>query len=173
MSIQSASQYLDFPDTKESAMERLGVFIGTWQGSGRGEYPTIKPFEYEEQLSFEASPYSPLLHYEQRTKMCDPLRVAHGHWESGFVKPLENGEIQISNSQNSGRVEVLQGPLLVDGSVSRLEVAHTLLDNDTRMVQTRRVFEVKGDTLTYRVDMATRTTATPKLQLHLTATLHR
>ena len=39
----------------------LHVFLGEWSGTGRGEFPSIEPFEYLETLSF-ATDGRPLLH---------------------------------------------------------------------------------------------------------------
>ena len=152
-------------------MDRLRVFIGIWKGNGQGVYPTIQPFDYEETLTIEADADFTVLHYDQRTKVTTPNRPSH--WESGFIKPLPNGLVQISNSQNGGRVEVSQGQLILDAEITRLDVASIVLDNDPRMAQTSRVFEVLGDRLTYEMSMATRTTKVSVLQGHLRACLFR
>jgi len=155
----------------ELTISGLHAFVGTWQGVGHGKYPTIESFDYQETLSFEPDAKCSLLHYQQRTKIVDPERPSH--WESGFWQPLENGLVQISNAQNGGRVEVLQGKLVVEGGVTRLEASNALLGNDPMMVASRRVFEIEGDRMHYVVEMATTTTESPKLQIHLTASLTR
>ncbi len=149
----------------------LEAFVGRWEGTGHGEYPTIEPFDYQETLRFELDAKRSLLHYEQRTTIVDPQRPSH--WESGFVQPLDNGMIQISNAQSGGRVEVLQGELVADHGVTRLTVSSTHLGNDPAMVESRRIFEIQGDCMNYSVEMATTTTDQPEMQIHLTAVLHR
>ncbi|MGH1539369.1 MAG: FABP family protein [Arenicella sp.] len=152
-------------------MKKLTVFIGIWKGVGQGIYPTIEPFDYQKTLRFEPDAEFSLLHYEQQANVIAPSVSCH--WESGFVRPLEGGFIQISNSQNSGRVEVLQGRLEVDGQITRLDLSSLLIDNDSRMAETRRIFEVRDDSLQYTVSMATHTTPIPELQPHLSASLVR
>jgi hypothetical protein len=148
----------------------LGRLAGSWSGSGVGDYPTIERFEYEETLRFELDARYPLIHYEQRT------RLASGeasHWESGFLRWQEDGSIELSNAQDSGRVEVLRGRLveLEDGfDLSLMSVA---IAWDPRMVGTRRDFRVRADRLDYVVQMSTSTTDSPRMGQHLEAHLER
>lgn len=48
-------------------MDALFYLKGSWQGKGKGQYPTIEPFEYEEIIHFEPNASYPLVHYEQKT----------------------------------------------------------------------------------------------------------
>jgi len=158
----------------EPTMRQLRRLHGTWTGRGSGNYPTIDPFEWTETLRFELDESYPLLHYEQRTYLAPSGDASH--WESGFIRPLEHGSIEISSSQDSGRVEVLRGRLTEiegkDGDWS-LELDSIVLDHDPRLHRTRRVFTLSGDTLLYVVDMATHTTPEPRLSQHLEARLRR
>ena len=96
------------------------------------------------------------------------------HWESGFIRILENGIIEISNSQDSGRVEVLQGKIEpIEDAGFKMEFNSTVLENDPRLVQTKRIFEITSNKLVYRKFMATHTTPTPNLMQHLEAELER
>ena len=149
----------------------LTAFIGTWTGSGKGSYPTIEPFQYEETLQFSFDHDRAVVHYIQQGIVQNPGKSSH--LESGIIKVLDNGSIQISNAQNSGRVEVLRGNIYKVGGETVIEVFSTVLDNDPRMVQSRRNFHLSGDQLGYEVAMATTTTETPELQFHLSAALTR
>ena len=155
-------------------MQRLLPLHGCWKGRGAGDYATIEAFEYEETLRFEADSSYPLFHYEQKTRLL-PSRDP-SHWESGFIRPLEDGSVEISNSQDSGRVEVLRGRLEAAGGQGddlRIVFDNVVLGHDPRLVRTGRTLALSGDTLRYVVRMSTRTTPEPSFNQHLEATLTR
>ena len=155
------------------AMELLKPLAGRFEGGGRGGFPTIDDFRYTEELTFTGNGIEALLHYEQKTwtasdgdKDGEPL-----HWESGFLRPVAKDRAEMLNSQNSGRVEVLAGPLEVADGVVTLRLDSLLLGHDERMLQSRRVYVLQGDQLTYTVEMAT--TGHGQLAGHLEARLTR
>ena len=158
----------------DEVASRLRHLLGSWQGTGRGEFPTIDAFRYREELRVHARGDEPELHFEQRT-----WRVSAGeddgeslHWESGFLLLLEDGTVELLNAQQSRRVEVLTGRLELlgsDGFELRLEsVVHA---HDDRMRATERVYRLEGDRLTYEARMATGDV--PSLGLHLVGDLSR
>ncbi|MCP3981157.1 MAG: FABP family protein [bacterium] len=158
----------------EASVSRLALLAGRWKGRGAGEYPTIESFEYEEDLRFDLDAGYPLIHYEQKTLLL-PAREP-SHWESGFIRPLEDGSIEISNSQESGRVEVLRGRLDAAGTKPdgfEIDFESVVLQHDPRLVATRRTWQLSGDTLRYVAYMATHTTPEPRQTRHLEAVLRR
>ena len=152
----------------------LEILAGVWAGAGLGEYPTIESFEYRETLRFVPAETSPKLFYEQKTRRrpvgSDSNFVA-SHWESGFIRPLDDNGVEFANAQIGGRVEVLTGTAepTPTGLVLRLKSA--LLANDPRMQESTRTITVEGDTLHYTMYM--QTTKVPHLAIHLEATLQR
>ena len=150
----------------------LQKIFGIWEGSGEGHYPTIKPFSYRERIEFTPDSFRPLVHYVQRTHILETNEP--GHWESGFLRVLDDESLEISNAQNSGRVEVLTGKR-IDSSdaVLTIEFQSKHFGNDPRMIQSERTFRITDELFVYEVAMATNTTEEPKLQSHLKAELTR
>lgn len=156
-----------------STLERLRLFEGSWQGRGSGEYPTIDPFDYEETLQLYCNGVEPMLHFEQRTwkRPTEPARSEPLHWESGFLRVVSGSELEMVNSQNGERVETLRGSLEQVGAALVVELESRLIGNDTRLIRTRRRYELSGDQLRYRIWMAT--TRNSSLTHHLEAQLTR
>jgi hypothetical protein len=155
---------------------RLLPLLGIWRDTGCGRFPTIEAFDYTEELKFESNSCEPLIHFEQKTWVASSTETNRSplHWESGFIRPVEDGSIEISNAQNGGRVEVLKGRIdiaeYLRGTLI-LTVESVLFGNDPRLMQTRRTFTLKDNTLSYLIEMAT--VRTPHLQQHLEASLSR
>ncbi len=157
----------------DATLEMISALDGTWRGTGRGDYPTIDAFRYEETLRFELDRAYPMFHFEQRAYLLPGREPSH--WESGFIRLMEDGNIEMSSAQDSGRVEVLRGKpeTLVEGSGFDVTLDHVVLAHDPRLHATRRSFRLEGDRLHYIVYMATHTTPQPELQQHLIAELER
>ena len=150
----------------------LHSLIGEWSGPGRGEFPTIEPFEYLDTISF-AGDHRPFLHYEQKTKRRNAGQTEYipSHWESGFLRLLPDGEVELINTQSSGRLERLTGRLEEAGTGLILRLQSTDFLNDPRLVDTSRTITVDGDSMHYNQNMYT--TAVPGPAHHVEAWLHR
>lgn len=80
----------------------LAWLVGTWQGSGKGEYPGIEAFSFEQEVAF-AHDTRPFLHYFSRTWITDESgeRVRPGAIETGFLRPA--GPVpEVDGEQPSG-----------------------------------------------------------------------
>ncbi|MGI9647788.1 MAG: FABP family protein [Acidimicrobiia bacterium] len=143
----------------------LQFLIGIWRGSGRGEYPTIEPFTYTEEVSFQAGPGKPFLLYVQRTRGADGLPL---HSESGFVRATAEGP-ELVVAQPTGLTEVHSGTL--NGTGLQFEsVAMGATATAKAVAEVSRHLAVDGDVLSYTLDMAY---ADVPLSLHLEAKLER
>ena len=150
----------------------LNYLEGIWMGEGQAQFPTTDSFEYRERLRFERRDENTLA-YEQRAEK-RPLGQTEfrpSHWESGFLRILPTGDLELINTQSGGRLEALTGTAEFVGNQIKVTFISRLLTNDERMVATGRTFEIEGDTLRY--EMAMHMTRVDALMPHLAATLRR
>ena len=154
------------------ASEIFGLLEGTWQGQGRGGYPTTASFDYREKLVFTRRNESTLA-YDQRTekRMDGSSEFVTSHWERGFIGILEDGDLELVNAQSGGRGEVLTGHVEKFASIFRINFVSKALMNDPRMVATARKFELEENQLRYEMEMST--TKVDQLTQHLAITLER
>jgi THAP4-like, heme-binding beta-barrel domain len=150
----------------------LDLLAGEWSGTGRGEFPTIEPFEFLETLRFSAD-HRPFLHYEQKARRRNAGQTDYipSHWESGFIRLLPDGQVELVNAQGSGRLERLLGSLEQTETGMILRLQSTAFLNDPRMLESSRIMTVEGDTLHYRQSM--HTTAVSENTFHVESRLKR
>jgi hypothetical protein len=144
----------------------LAFLIGTWQGRGKGVYPTITGFAYDETVEIAAPP-KPFLTYSQRTKRAEsgePL-----HMETGYFRPAGPGGVELVIAQPTGIVEVHSGTI-EHGHIHLRADAVARTTNAVRVDTVERVITVSGDVMRYRLLMGAVGQAH---QLHLAAELHR
>lgn len=150
------------------------LLLGTWSGTGQGEYPTIEPFPYEETITF-AHIGKPFLVYTQRTKHgADgrPLHAETGYWRS---PPTTPGQVEVVLAHPTGVAEILEGThdhnTDMTTGVIVLRSAHVTSTTTAKPVTAiERRFEIAGDTIRYTLAMAA---VDEPLTHHLRAELHR
>jgi hypothetical protein len=144
----------------------LAFLLGAWRGEGAGEYPTIEPFAYREEMRFEHVGDTFLLYQQASWSSDDGAPI---HFERGFLRPGEPGRVEFTLAHPIGLTEIAEGTL--DGTAFDLtstSVGRTSTGLTTTAVI--RSYRVDGDVLRYRTDMATDETP---MALHLEAELHR
>jgi hypothetical protein len=144
--------------------------VGEWEGDGRGGYPSVSDFTYHEHTSFEQPDSDePVLFYAQRTWQRTPTERP-SHVESGYLRVLADGRLDLSIAQPVGRSEVAVGS--VDGE--RIELRSVVVacaEHANPVTEVRRVLERRGDNdLWCHLDMAA---TGHDLGFHCEATLHR
>jgi hypothetical protein len=148
----------------------LAPLLGTWEGSGTGEYPTIDDFAYLESITF-THVGKPFVAYTQRTR--HPETSAPMHAETGYLRVPRPGSIEIVMAQPTGLAEIYEGavvggdaPLVIDARSTSINATPTAKE----VTITERTISVTGDDLHYTFRMAA---VGQPLQHHLSATLHR
>lgn len=151
-------------------LQALAALLGTWRGRGSGEYPTIEPFDYLEEVTF-SHVGKPFLIYGQKTRSAvdgSPL-----HAETGYLRVPRHNDVELVLAHPSGITEIEVGRYVVDGSAVDLEVATTdvgVAPTAKEVTSLARRLRVDGDELTYSVQMGA---VGQPLQHHLSAVLHR
>jgi len=132
----------------------LAFLLGTWRGSGAGEYPTIESFHYNEEVTF-GHVGKPFLSYTQKTRHGETGQPLHA--EAGYLRAAGEGRVEFVLVQPSGIVELHSGH--VDGQTIALSLdgVHTtpMAKTVTDVRRSLTVAEHDGSTiLEYEVAMA-------------------
>lgn len=144
--------------------------LGTWQGNGRGAYPTIDDYEYGQELVFQQDG-RPFFHYFSRTWILDEEgnKVREAAQETGFLRCLPEGKLELVLSHNTGLTEIWYG--VAEAGKMELHTAGVGYTETAKEVTAghRLYGNVEGDLL-YAYDMEA---MGQPLQPHLWARLQR
>ena len=145
----------------------LAFLVGTWRGEGDGEYPTIEPFRYREELAFEHVG-DPFLLYRQSSWLVGddaPL-----HFERGFLRPgVGPDAVELTLAHPLGLTEIAEGTIAgAELSFASTSVGRT--GTGSAVTALRRRYRLDGEVLSYEIDMAMDETAMTR---HLVAELRR
>lgn len=151
----------------------LAPLLGTWTGSGRGEYPTIESFGYTEEISFSHNG-KPFLIYTQRTRS---EAGAPLHAECAYLRTPAPGRVELVLAHPTGITEIDEGTVTEHDAKHGSELAIDLRSTTIGRTATAkdvaalsRSIRIVGDELTYTIAMAA---VGQPLQHHLAATLRR
>src|ERR1700744_5663838 len=103
-------------------LHELAPLLGVWQGSGSGEYPTIEPFDYLEEVTF-SHVGKPFLIYGQKTRA-----VADGaplHAETGYLRVPQPLQVELVLAPPNGITEIEVGTSTADGVTIEIEMTTT------------------------------------------------
>ena len=148
----------------------LAPLLGTWAGTGTGEYPTIEPFGFLEEVTF-GHVGKPFLSYTQRTKAADDGRPLHA--ETGYLRMPSPQRVEWVLAHPTGITEIEEGTLSGSGTSIRMELQATTIGRTGSakyVTALSRSLYIEGDELTYTLCMGA---VGQPLQHHLAAALRR
>jgi hypothetical protein len=88
----------------------IAWLLGTWHGNGHGDYPTIEPFQFGQEVIFTHDG-RPFFHYMSRAWIVDAEggKVRDGAIETGFFRPKADGSLEVVLTHHTGFVEIWYG----------------------------------------------------------------
>ena len=144
--------------------------LGSWIGNGHGDYPTIEPFQYGQEVVFQQDG-RPFLHYFARSWVIDEHgeKVRDAAQETGFLRCPEPGKVELVLAHNIGFSEIWYGEA-ADGKLELRTAGVGYTETAKEVTEGHRLYgNVEGDLL-YAYDMAA---VGQELQPHLWARLKR
>ncbi|TMF22747.1 MAG: FABP family protein [Chloroflexi bacterium] len=148
------------------ALKPVAFLLGTWRGEGDGQYPTIKPFRYREEIRFTHNG-KPFLIYTQRTEAIDTGQPLHG--EAGYLRLVGDDRVEFVIAQPIGFAEISLGR--VNGQRIDVECASVGRTPTAKPVTSiSRSLWLVGETLQYELKMGM---GDVRLARHLVASFRR
>lgn len=149
-----------------AALQPVAFLVGTWRGEGEGEYPTIKPFRYREEVRFTHNG-KPFLIYTQRTEAIDTGQPMHT--ESGYLRVVGEGRVEFVIAQPIGYAEIATGRIGANRvDVECADVARTPTAKPVTFIG--RSYWLEGDSLHAETSMGMEGGSPVR---HLRVTFHR
>ncbi|MBO0854602.1 MAG: FABP family protein [Nocardia sp.] len=148
----------------------LAPLLGSWRGTGHGEYPTIDSFDYHEEIHF-GHVGRPFLTYRQRTRHAGDGRSLHA--ETGYLRATGADRVELILAHPTGITEICEGALKIGDGGLLLELDSTHVGNSSSaklVTAVGRTLRLSEDSIEYSLRMAAVGQAK---QHHLSATLHR
>ncbi len=146
----------EIPENIHPRCARLAWLIGTWAGNGHGEYPGIETFQFGQEIVFQQDG-RPFIHYFSRSWIVDAegAFVREAAQETGFLRPQEDGTLEMVAAHNLGFVEIWHGEIhpdqprfeIVTDAVARTATAK-------EYVAGKRLYGYVNGDLLYAFDMA-------------------
>jgi len=131
------------------ALMPVAFLLGTWRGEGEGQYATIQPFRYREEIRFTHNGKAFLI-YSQRTEAIDTAQPMHA--ETGYLRSVGDSKVEFVIAQPIGFAEISLGRVagkridLESQSVARTPTAKAV-------TSISRSIWLDGDTLRYELKM--------------------
>jgi hypothetical protein len=160
----------ELPDNLHPDCAPVAWLLGTWHGNGHGDYPTIEPFQFGQELIFTHDG-RPFFHYLSRAWIVDEAgeKVRDAALETGFLRCRPEGHMELLLSHNTGFVELWHG----EADRGKLELSTDAVvrsESAKEYVGGHRLYGLVEGDLLYAYDMAA---MGQELQPHTWARLQR
>jgi hypothetical protein len=144
----------ELPDNLHPDCGPVAWLLGTWRGSGHGDYPTIEPFEFGQELIFTHDG-RPFFHYFARAWIVDEAgeKVRDAALETGFLRCRPGGKVELVLAHNTGFVEIWYGDA-TDGKLDLTTDAVARTETAKEYVGGKRLYGNVESELLYAFDMA-------------------
>ena len=162
---------MEIPTDLNPACVPLAWLLGTWEGAGVGDYPTIEAFRFGQEVRFGYVPGKPYLTYTSATwrlsddgEIGDPLARETGYW-----RPQPDGEVEVLLTHPTGIIEIYIGAV----EPAKIELAtRGVLKTETAKDyrSATRLYGLVNSRLMWVMDMAA---VGEEMQPHVSAELQR
>ena len=132
-------------------VEQLAFLLGTWQGEGEGDFPSIAPFRFGEETRFWHVGDTYVLYSQSTWNLEDGSPF---HAEMGFWRPQPDGHVDVSLAYPLGVSEIAEGHV-VGTSVRVASRTIAIAGAGSEVNRLERSIDVDGDTLSYELLMET------------------
>lgn len=142
-----------FPDNLHPNCAPVAWLLGTWGGSGHGDYPTIEPYQYGQEIVFQQDGRS-FFHYFARSWVIDEdgETLRQDAQETGFLRCHEDNKLELVLAHASGHAEIWYG-MGAAGKVEFHTAGVSFTETAEEVVAGHRIYgQVEGDLL-YAYDM--------------------
>jgi len=162
-----------FSSTLPPILNPLKLLLGTWKGKGKGYYPTINSFEYNETTTF-INNGKPFIIYNQNTSNLDGIPM---HIESGYIRPSnKDNHYEFIISDATGITSIMEGKLTETNEKIELRFISSNIScspSAKSVTEVERIFYLSkedNNKIDYKVNMAA---VGEKLTPHLHACLYK
>ena len=144
----------EIPENLHPDCGPIAWMLGTWQGNGRGDYPTIEPFQFGQELIFQQDG-RPFFHYLARSWIVDGEgnKVREAAQETGFIRARPEGKVEVLLAHMTGFVEIWYGDA-GDGKLEIVTDAVARTDSAKEYAGGKRLYGYVNGDLLYAFDMA-------------------
>jgi hypothetical protein len=102
---------VEIPADLHPACLPLAWLLGTWEGAGVGDYPTVQAFRFGQQVRVGYVPGKAYLTYESATWALDDDGAIGAPMarETGYWRPQPEGEVELLLTHPTGIIEIYLG----------------------------------------------------------------